>query len=106
MKTKHTPGPWFARIEDIELGSHVSISNGKTWDIKNLWIGEANGSNVGPENIKETIANANLMAASPELLEALVLCVEQFKDIIGSTENKKDAIAIKKAIKAIKKATK
>ena len=48
--------------------------------------------------------NARIIAAAPEILDALILMYEQFKDPIGNNDNAYDAIAVKKAQKAINKA--
>jgi hypothetical protein len=59
MSTKHTPGPWVANQTQYADGS----------------IG------IGPVNVKEDVAralhtaNANLIAAAPEMLEALKMAL-------------------------------
>jgi len=60
VSTKHTPGPWFVRgpyivagIWDIELVTHVEPQNR---DLASEWK-----------------ANANLIAAAPDLLKACLL---------------------------------
>lgn len=61
MNTKHTPGPWMI-FQSGNIGSaevrtpvHLVIASG----------------NVKGENIETAMANARLIAAAPELLEAL-----------------------------------
>lgn len=71
MSTKHTPGPW------IVCGSQ----NENQLTTGSIWIETIKGDNVASihrvkaetlrEEEKEMCANARLMAASPELLEAL-----------------------------------
>lgn len=56
------------------------------------------------ELINRQKRNARIIAAAPEILDALILMYEQFKNVIGSSENIYDAKAIKKAEKAINKA--
>jgi hypothetical protein len=51
----HTPGPWSFHCEDGDVGVYAAGSH--TW-VADIW-----GKNV---------ANARLIAASPELLEALI----------------------------------
>jgi hypothetical protein len=53
-KGAYTPGPWHV------YGDHVEASNG-------YWIADAIDNNGRAENL----ANAHLIAAAPELLEAL-----------------------------------
>jgi hypothetical protein len=55
METKHTPGPWIVKTYTPNHGC---------W---NHWI----QSKHGPSNTDEAEANARLIAAAPELLEAL-----------------------------------
>lgn len=64
MNTKHTPGPWIAtgwentvvNIPDIYFGGHLTIC-----------VYPASGQ--APRS--EAVANARLIAAAPDLLEAL-----------------------------------
>lgn len=53
-KVKHTPGPWKL--------------NGLTIESKHNWIASANSDGINDSNVDE--ANATLIAAAPELLEA------------------------------------
>jgi hypothetical protein len=65
--TKHTPGPW--RVSSDEDG--VSIRMGSTlrdlsyYDNADLWTCESD------EEDEAAMANAHLMAAAPDMLEAL-----------------------------------
>lgn len=80
METKHTPGPWTPefgeayRVRAQQDGGQVAI-------MKNL---KGRHGFAGRRNGDEVAANARLMAAAPELLEALQeakaaleWCVEQ-----------------------------
>ena len=67
MNKKHTPGPWFVDEE--------SLTDVRTDGVdKLMWICDApadhDKSNV--EGMKQRLANARLIAAAPELLEALI----------------------------------
>lgn len=69
MTTKHTPGPW-AVERNVKAGNviHLAITarqNGKDWMV----------CSVTPEAWARPLdlANAELIAAAPELLEALIL---------------------------------
>lgn len=79
MDTKHTPGPWTYTPQPVE-------SNGfyiQTFDMshRNTFIGEAGGGLQTPQEIK---ANAKLIAAAPDLLEALEALMEEYENI-GNT---------------------
>ncbi|WP_148316759.1 hypothetical protein [Achromobacter xylosoxidans] len=71
MTTNHTPGPW-ARDTGSGFGCDVRAENGRkvaaTWGINN-------GDPNRPAYRAECDANARLIAAAPELLEALESCV-------------------------------
>jgi hypothetical protein len=70
-KDKHTPGPWSCK----------AIHNGETAildpDRKRV---------VVVMDWKEMEANAKLIAAAPELLAALVLCVQDYEDDLQKTD--------------------
>lgn len=77
MKTKHTPGPWSVQITDEgPYFSEISIwqeDNGTIADLPNnwqLWNSDKN-EEVANSVFKEAEANANLMAASPIMIDAL-----------------------------------
>ena len=75
MKPKHTPGPWgFENHGSIEIwnqNTKIAIINGAH---------EFESEQYGPENL----ANARIIAAAPEMLEAL----ECFLDVFGTTKYK------------------
>lgn len=64
---KHTPGPWVSRDNRVFRGGKCICSN-------------VNAASPTPQSIEKdvamSIANARLMAAAPELLDALVALVE------------------------------
>jgi len=70
-QAKHTPGPWEAQInprfDDIEVHSDHGVRLADVNDV--------NGLTFAPER-PEAIANARLMAAAPDLLEALEVAIE------------------------------
>lgn len=80
---KHTQRPWTA----VHRAKHMEIvgPNGESITALTAWIDERQD---------EMHANADLIAAAPELLEALQECL-----------NCSDKAAIKKALAAIDKAT-
>lgn len=64
MRTKHTPGPW------IQVGHWVEHPNEKIPDICTCDL-QAIGHGHLKRTEAETIANARLIAAAPDMLEAL-----------------------------------
>ncbi len=80
MNTQHTKGPWINVAnggDDPNPAKLVIEQSGGT----EYLIGEAFGSDMGDS---EAEANARLMAASPELLEALEALVKYMMDSWGS----------------------
>lgn len=101
MKTHHTPGPWEAHGPYVRLadGSNVTIAIPFAKTLEEPLI-----------SIEEQFANAQLIAASPDLLQTLIdlLSVAPSKApaaglIVGIEE--KHAAAIRNAKAAIQKAT-
>lgn len=60
--SKHTPGPW----EYFKNKTHAVISTEKLYD-----YGRPTIAKIWPGSCKESEANARLIAAAPEMLEAL-----------------------------------
>lgn len=91
MSTQHTPGPWFIDIESEKL-----------WDIcvdrgEDLWVVVQMTQAVGSTALTaEDIANARLIAAAPDLLEALKAVLSEVEGCCCSSERRARA-AIAKA---------
>lgn len=69
MKNKHTPGPWVARKIDFHVTIYTEAANYDQYQICEVW-------NAGPKTgddglLIECNANADLIAAAPEMLKAL-----------------------------------
>jgi len=62
---KHTPGPWEART--------FLVMGGENMRDRICHVGTS--TSLGPQRSKETVANAQLIAAAPDLLEAAKLAV-------------------------------
>lgn len=119
MKTKHTTGEWeVVKIKDGDTSYKVCAigdktnSDGKRLVLANCFFEEAWNDSFMPElgrkqsEVRRTrecaLANAKLIAASPELLEALLDCVEYMKKVNNSDDGDQ---ALQRAENAIKKAT-
>ena len=94
--TKHTRGPW----EAFSLGNFIGVT-GKKSDIAYTRLKEITLDNA--RSIDEDEANAYLIAAAPELLEALqeILAIDGHSSLTREDSDKLDA----KARAAIAKAT-
>ena len=92
--SKHTPGPWYATGK-LTRYVEARIDGGLIQEVAACGPTKADGG-YGPQQE----ANARLIAAAPELLEALTDCVEH----MHWTQPQGEA-ALKKAKAAIAKAT-
>jgi hypothetical protein len=87
MKTTHTPGPW-----------EVKRNDGIFHPLKNMWIATAHVQNTQ----QEQDANTHLIAAAPELLEALQLCAEVLHPgAVGLISAKHGSEAGERAVNAV-----
>ena len=63
--TKHTPGPWVVKSTDEDINTKTII------DSDEFWIAKVLNFNHASDDIGESRANANLIAAAPAMYEAL-----------------------------------
>lgn len=93
MRTKHTPGPWI----------HVPIAGKRGFTSRTI-SGEGGNNSIAYvwTITKEGEANAKLIAATPELLEALTLIIKHFPTDVINDQMGEDAEIV---FNAIKKAT-
>lgn len=97
METKFTKGEW----------KDIIVSNADGWFHRVISIGGESVCNIITRNTKRAQANAKLIAAAPEMFNALVELLAQVKQFtdgnIGEQDYFRDEIS--NAKKAIKKAT-
>lgn len=98
--SKHTPGPWVTDEVDHDAPyENIKIKAGNHHTVCTVWIDDAP---VHDFNAMQ-YANARLIAAAPELLEALKLCASV---CAGHTMHKDGLVkALEAARAAIAKAT-
>jgi len=96
MSAKHTPGPWqhSAKLSASENHRGFTVWNSDGWGLADVQPADEDG--------REGEANARLIAAAPELLEALQAVVSQLE---GHDLHNGDVFAINNAYAAIAKAT-
>ncbi len=70
MGSKHTPGPWETDRNNVHTGQIATIHHCLNNDWVEVW------SPNWPADEAEQEANARLIAAAPELLDALIEAVE------------------------------
>lgn len=95
MGFKGTPAPWF--IEEYDINGKCDA---KYFDIRSMstdgyeYMDLLDSVRVGDE---KALANAHLIAAAPELLEALIELTESAKEAIDGLGDLADAIDTAKA---------
>lgn len=67
--SKHTPGPWYG------VGAWVEVEDDKVADICSCNPADIDQGHLG-RSYDEICANARLIAAAPDMLEALMMCDE------------------------------
>jgi hypothetical protein len=92
--TKHTPGPWFTKLDtmvfvDLEKGGLYELA-----DFDNTWF-----------DIGECKANATLVASAPDMVEALQKSQRDLTSILIDVElgQEPDIVVIRAAIARISK---
>lgn len=104
--TKHTPGPWrFLEDGDTESEHNrcrpLTVCGPGDDDLANVYSRDDATVTISRE---EAIANARLIAAAPDLLEAAKILVGLESDDKGRTFPTKEQVALARA--AVTKATK
>lgn len=91
-ETKHTPGPWFLNLENAVVNPMLDVIIGHVEYL---------------DDVDEARANARLIAAAPELLQALqglMPVVNRIMHISGETWDLDDEEAVQEARAVIAKA--
>jgi hypothetical protein len=101
----HTPGPWELQRDELHYGTLSSIVGGES---RKCHIDRALMVEVGGfACLTEQEANARLIAAAPDLLDALDVLKEillQWHEDLPDHVGDKEPVALAKASKAIAKA--
>lgn len=97
MQTKHTPGPWAVTAVGSCFAIHPAASENERDDFCRLT--PHNYHPCGWDAAKaETDANARLMAAAPELADALAWALDQIEDDLDLDHQ--EALAYARAVLA------
>ena len=98
MTTQHTPGPWRFTTDCIAIWNGPNAR--KALQIADL------GSEGSPNiDVAETLANARLIAAAPDLLAALIAFDNAFSHYCEGDPDSDEVSALYQAREAIAKAT-
>jgi hypothetical protein len=95
--SKHTPGPWVADLETYPI---MVRSQSETWPLVDELGNEEGRTGVFIANTGDNKANARLIAAAPDLLEALCKLAELY-DAMGAPRGPCRIIADAAIAKAI-----
>jgi hypothetical protein len=77
---KHTPGPWVADLETYPI---MVRSQSETWPLVDELGNEEGRTGVFIANTGDNKANARLIAAAPDLLEALKVILRDHMAVHG-----------------------
>ena len=106
MTHSHTPGPWVMKTVPTSVGHCHKIgpfpSTSKYREQVHACV-YVDGLGLKPEDAPELLANARLIAAAPELLEALIGAIRKL-ELWGESENPEFFPELKAARAAIAKA--
>ena len=94
MKEKFTPGPW-----ETDIWGGACPERCKEWAFENMSVMSSDRSicMVQGDNDKPVKANARLIAAAPDMYEALKLAIAFLDDSDHSTGAERDALDMAKA---------
>ena len=78
-RAQFTPGPWVVKSTDEDINTKTII------DSNEFWIAKVLNFNRASDDIRESQANAALIAAAPAMYEALNALVEVFPSVVKMT---------------------
>ena len=78
-QAKHTPGPWSVRIDRDKYDSSRDVIRVRAEEDRNHPQGPLTVSRINQYLADESVANARLIAAAPDLLEALRVMLRSFE---------------------------
>ena len=81
MSLQHTPGPWIISADPLHFYSLTTVIGGKANRLKNGPPQQMIVQVGGFAEWQEAEANARLIAASPELLQALIDAVDLIETV-------------------------
>ena len=99
MSKPFTPGPWIAEYQGPESEDAYAILTEKGWGRELPWIASVLGTNVSVKDPAEIAANAHLIAAAPDLYEALkntlavIKCLDVYLKHGTTIQQAQDALA-------------
>ena len=87
MSTQHTPGPWYVGTEFNDQGRHIYAAQKVRHEDGDEWH-PLIACTDDDERLVNWQANARLIAAAPDLLEALKLCESNISSLLASAHPK------------------
>ena len=101
---RHTPGPWNLADSDLPV-SQVAVASEKTFGRKHSTIARVVDPAFVGMSSTEGIANARLIAAAPDLLQAALAMTQGYEGLNPDAFSPTVCHALKTARAAIAKAT-
>lgn len=111
---KHTPGPWVATFEHpLNACAKVKLRKWPHNEIATIWaegeeaLADQDARGIWPDQPRRN-ANARLIAAAPDMLEALVMAKNRLEDMLCGDDGqawKEAEKAMSKIVDTIAKAT-
>ena len=80
MSTQHTPGPWYVGTEFNDQGRHIYAAQKVRHEDGDEWH-PLIACTDDDERLVDWQANARLIAAAPDLLEALQYAIKQVPEL-------------------------
>ncbi len=91
VRAAFTPGPWFVETEQTADGSNLLVIDKENWRT----VADCDGGTMGQHSVEQAEANARLIAAAPELYEALGALVDN--DYVRHEDMERARAALAKA---------